>query len=403
MSMSEFERQLNNEEDDQVSLWAPGQVLPTDFSEEEIAFAQELDSFFAFDEEEIPPYFAQTLLEPDNPRFRVVEHGFEHKIRARVFRRLHLHHHLSHPRPSFLAAMRNSAVRGPMVALIAACLLFMLFTMAFTHQSFVEGVTLLLHGARSGVYQVHNYPGGVAAPSYRKNHTLGRKDDQPNLISLSAAQQLLHFPMYWPQVTPNSYELDGINLYQQPAQTWADGPILELQYDYTPPGAPHDTSEIAIREFKPNAAVLQVVEAGAAQTLQVDAQGRAEAIYVNGQWVSLNKFSHRWVYGGRSELIYQRDGVVFWIVSDQRDGVGKDILLQIAQSLQMIHINHLLHVGVELSNVTQLVGDSSELFAGDIIAVLPDDNLASPYVVLVAPDQPPPQEKTVQKRAMHSR
>jgi hypothetical protein len=400
MSMSEFERQLNSQEDDQVSFSARGRVLPTDFSEEEIAFAQELDSFFAFEEEQTPPYFAQTLLEPDNPRFRVVEHGFEHRIRARVFRHLHLHHHLSHPRSSFLTAMRNSAVRGSMGALIAACLLFMLFTMAFTHQSFVEGVTLLLHGVRSGVYQVHNYPDGVAAPPYRKNYALGRKD--AHLISLSAAQQLLHFPMYWPQVTPNSYELDDINLYQQPAQTWADGPILELQYDYISPGATHNTSEIAIREFKPNAAVLQVVEAGAAQTLQVDAQGHTEMIYVNGQWVSLNKFSHRWVYGGRSELIYQRDGVVFWIVSDQRDGVGKDILLQIAQSLQMINLNHMLRVSLELSNVTQLVSDSSELFAGDIIAVLPDDNLASPYVTLVGPDQPPLQEKTVQKHATHS-
>src|SRR5215831_3059874 len=75
MSMNEFEAQSHEEEQDSDTLLTHGQVLPQDFSEEDIAFAQELNSYFALDEEKVPPYFVQTLLEPDNPRFRVVEHG----------------------------------------------------------------------------------------------------------------------------------------------------------------------------------------------------------------------------------------------------------------------------------------------------------------------------------------
>jgi hypothetical protein len=389
--MSEFEKQLNNEEQ---SFSVHGHIVPTDFSEEDVTFAQELDALFDLDKEELPPYFAQTLLEPEDPRFQVVEHGFEHKTRARVFRRLNLRRRLFHS-PPFLTTLGSRSVQRSMLVLIAASLLFMLFTMAFTRQSFIEGVAVLLHGNRVGVYQVHSYPSEVSHPSYASNAA------QPTMISLQAAQQRLHFPMYWPEVTPNNYVLDSMNLYQQPRQSWADGPILELEYDYTPPGSTtHNASEIAIREFKPNAAVLQVVEADAVQLVQVNAKGNNQAIYINGQWVSLNRYSHHWVYGGRSELIYQRNGVVFWIVSDQRDGVGKDVLLQVAQSLQVVNTTRITHTGSELGSVTQLVEDSSALFAGDIIAVLPDDSLSGPYITVVGTDQPL-QEKPIQRHLVH--
>jgi len=409
--MSEFERQLNNEGEAEGEANFPsdggelaflrsapaptvhGRAVPTDFSEEDVAFARELDGLFAVDEEELPPYFAQTLLESEDPRFRVVEHGFNHKTRAKVFRRLNLRRRLFRS-PPFLASLGSRTIHRSMLVLIVASLLFMVFTMAFTRQSFLEGAAILLHGNRVGVYQVHSYPSEVSRPSYASNNA------QQTMISLLAAQQRLHFPMYWPQVTPDNYVLDSMNLYQQPKQSWADGPILELEYDYTPPGSTtHNSSEIAIREFKPNAAVLQIVQAGAVQLVQVNGKGNNQAIYIEGQWVSLNRFSHHWVYGGRSELIYQRDGVVFWIVSDQRDGVGKDVLLQIAKSLQVIDVSRIMHTGSEQGSVTQLVTDSSVLFAGDIIAVMPDDSLSSPYVTFVGSDQSP-QEKPVQKHPM---
>src|SRR6266487_410178 len=80
MSMSEFDGQPSGAEND--------------LSPEDIAFAQELGSLFSLHDEEIPPYFAQTLLEAENPRFQAVERGFEQKTYARVFRRLKLRRRL---------------------------------------------------------------------------------------------------------------------------------------------------------------------------------------------------------------------------------------------------------------------------------------------------------------------
>ncbi len=393
MSMNEFEEQSHNMEKDSDTLLTHGQVLPQDFSEEDIVFARELNSFFALEEEKVPPYFAQTLLEPDNPRFQVAGYGFEEKTRARVFRRLNLRRRLFNQRWSSRGVMPVLPLRHSWLVVVAACLLFVLFTVAFTGQSFVEGVSFLLKGAHAGVYQVHAYPMAILAPSYTQNN------DQSGQISLTDAQQRLHFPMYWPQVTPKNFNLDGINLFQNTKQTWADGPILELQYDYASPGTPtHGSGEIAVLEFKPTDSVLQVI-GGAPQTVLADAKGNPEAIYVDGQWISLNRYSHHWITGGRSELIYQRDGIVFWIVGDQRDGIDRDILLSIAQSLQIVEASRFMHIGVQMT-ATQLVNDSSGLFAGDIIAVGSDDGLSGPYLIRLGPDQPP-QEKPVERHAMH--
>ena len=380
--MSEFDRQVNNEEENPPSFSVRGRVVPPDFSEEDIAFAQELKTFFALDEEEVPPYFVQTLLEPDDPRFQVIDPGFEHKTRSNVFRRLKLHRRLfTLRRPPQGAVVNGVLARRPLLALLASCLLFMLFTAAFTNQSFAEGMAILLHNARSGVYQVHTYPKGVASVSYGQNHA------QPKHISPAEAQHRLHFPMYWPQVTPNNYLLENMFLYQESTQTWADGPMLELEYDDTSPGVTtHGIGEIAIREFKPNEDILQVIEADAADAIQIDTKGRAQAIYVDGQWDSSNRFSPHWVYGGRSELIYQKDGVVFWIVGDQRDGIGKDALLKIAQSLEVVNIGHFRHTEVEMTDAVQLVDDASVLFTGDIIAAFSDDGGSSPYLTRLGPD-----------------
>src|SRR5712692_2956029 len=353
MSMSEFEKQPVEQEGSLASCSVRGHPIPTDFSEEDLAFAKELDALFALDEEEIPPYFAQTLLEPNDPRFQVVEPGFEHKIRARVFHRLKLRRRLFHS-PRLEGGRGSVSGRRSLLTLVAAVMLFFMLTVAFTGQSFAQGMAVLLHSKQSGVYQVRGYPKGIVPFSYSFNDPSPQRQ-----ISLPMAQGLLHFPMYWPQTTPTSYLLDGIYLYEQTGQSWADGPMLELHYDYTSAGTPRSIGEIAIREFKPKAKtnVLQVVEADAAHGIQVDAKGLAQAIYVDGRWVSLNKYSHRWVYGGRSELIYEQDGVVFWIVGDQRDGITQDVLWTIAQSLQAINVSHIERMGVELTYVTQIVDE----------------------------------------------
>src|SRR5579884_3683352 len=143
--------------------------------------------------------------------------------------------------------------------------------------------------------------------------------------------------------------------------------------------------------------VFQVVERGATYPLNVDRMGQARAIYIDGQWVRRNRFSHVWVFGERSELIYQRDGIVFWIVGDQRDGITKDVLMNIATSLQTLNLDYALHVTENIYSVTQLNRDSTGLFTGDIIAISSNQNLSDMSIVLAGPDQQQQSSKTAGK------
>ena len=392
MSMSEFEGQLNTWENDFSPLSAHGQELPTDFSEEDIAFVQELDAIFAVPEEELPPYFVQTLLEAEELRFQPVEPGFEHKTRARVFRRLKLRRPLFHAeRSAFLAFPRAMPGRRLLVA-SAALMLFMILTVMFTAPSFASGMEMLLRGARGGVMLVHSYPKGVHVHS---SHVVakvsrGAPDALPTLSLQDAIRQLHGWNLYWPTTIPDNYALTDTYFYQEPDQSWADGPFMEL--DYTISGKTvRGTGQLAIREFKlnPNVNVLQVVKDGAAQAIKVDANGQAQAIFVDGQWIMRNKNIPVWVYGQRSELIYQKDGIVFWIVGDQRDGIGQNELFKIADSLQPFHVNRVMRMGNETSanSVTMLTGDINGPFTGDVLAIYPDGSDVDPYLTLVGNGQ----------------
>ncbi len=369
MSMSEFERELNRWEDDAPRLSMQERALPSDFSMEDVAFAQELEALFAITEEEVPPYFVQTLLEPEDPRFQVVEHGFEHKTSARVFRRLKLKRRLFHSRrPSLRKIVNGVPLQRPLFTLIAACLLFMFITMAATATSFASGMEVLFAGPHSGVSLWSHYPGEQASSLHGKARKVQVKQTdtvpQARRINLVEAQAQLHFSMYWPQAMPDNYALTTISLYDGPDHPWADGPVLELDYSYTAHGvSPHGTGQIAICEFKPTGKVLQAVQSGSAHTILIDSKTHTAAIYVNGQWVRINKYSHDWLYGVRSELIYERDGIVFWIVGDQRDGIDDDVLGKIASSLHVFNI----HVSTHVASVTEPIDDSTWLFAEDVI------------------------------------
>ncbi len=399
MSMSEFEKELNGGESGFSSLSTQDLDIPADFSEEDIEFVQELNTLFAPQDEELPPYFVQTLLEPDEPRFQPVEHGFEHKTSARVFRRLKLRRRLFPSRPGSLGTviseMQALPVRRSVFALTAVLILFMIVTVAFTSTSFASGLEILLHGAPSGVYQVNKYPGMVRHYSAVSNNTRNR----PKEISLSTAQnQLMHFPMYWPGSLPQNYSLTGIYLYPQVDQSMFDGPIVDLEYDFSSPDViPNGTGQIIIREFKPRINIDQLVQSGSAYPLQVDQMGRATSIYVDGQWVKHGRFVPQWIKGQRSELIYQQNGVVFWIVGDQRDGITKNVLMQIAQSLQIVSLSHSMLVMNDMDYMVQLVGELPGPFANDVLVVNPDDSTNSPYMATIGNNQPLPDKpiKTV--------
>jgi hypothetical protein len=393
MSMSEFERQLNSMwENDLSSLSTQREALPSDFSDDDKAFVQELDSLFDIHEEEVPPLYVQTLLDVEGPRFQPVENGFEYKTRARVFRRLKLRRRLTDAgRPSLGSLIREMPLRRTLAPTMALILL-VFFTVILTSNSFASGMQLLLSGGRAGVMQVHNYPKGVKTGAIAK-YASGLPDASPTL-SLQAAQQKLHnWTLFWPHHLPDNYSLSNIYLYQARQQSWADGPFMELDFAL-PAAQAHGRGLLAIREFKlkPNVNVLQVVKDGAAQPIKVDQNGQAQAIYVDGQWVLRNKIFPTWMYGQRSELIYQQDGIVFWIVGDQRDGIGKDELLRIATSLQVFHVSRAIHVGNDstMNSVSLLDGDVNSPFTGDVLAIFPDDSNVGPYLTLVGSQSPAP-------------
>jgi len=385
--MSEFDRQLNEESDDNFSHPTLEQVIPPDFGEEDLVFAQELNAIFSPEKEELPPYFVQTLLATEDQLFRPVEPGFEQVTRARVFRRLKLRRRLFHaPRSAFdafITGFSSIYARGSLLLSIAAFMLIMLVTVAFTAPSFAAGMAMLLHGARGGVYQVSTYPKAVHMFSH--HHKLSQKsaNNQPGQITLLAAQQEVHFKIYWPQSLPPNYALNAIYLYHVADQSWYDGPIIELVYSLIGV-APKGTGQIVIREFLPSEDVLQVVQNKAVHPIQVDPSGQPAAIYVDGQWVPRGKFLHDWSYGERSELIYQQNGVVFWIAGDQYDGIGEKALWKTAQSLQTFpslqtlpYSRYMLMKGDTLYVTQAYLGDVLDPFTRDLIRVYPNDSTAS--------------------------
>lgn len=408
MSMSEFEDQQNSWENalPPLTTTAHGCGLPLDFSEEDLAFAQELDTLFSVNEEEVPPYFVQTLLEAEEPRFQAVESGFEQKTRARVFRRLKLRRQLFHyEKPGFFSFSKMLPGRRFLVT-TAALLLFMILTVMYTAPSFATGMEILLRGTRTGVMLVNSYPTSVHSSRSRVQGDLHDPDTLPTLGLQEAIAKLHSWNLYWPKTIPDNYQLTNTYFYQEPDQSWADGPFMELDYSLTGKVA-QGTGQLAIREFKlqPNVNVLQVVQNGAAQAIKIDANGQSPAIYVDGQWIMRNKNLPVWVYGQRGELIYQKDGIVFWIVADQRDGVGKDGLFNIANSLQPFHVNRVMHMDNESSanTVSMASGDINGPFTGDVLAIYPDGGDVDPYLSMVGDVQIQSASTAASNSGSHSR
>ena len=396
MSMSEFDTQMNSGEEDFGCSFVPKQAIPPDFSEEDLAFAEELNTLFSPEQEELPPYFVQTLLQAEDPRFRPVERSFEKKTSARVFHRLRLRRRLFNAhRPArevISHSIHGMVVNRGMLAFAAIFMLVMVFTVAFTAPSFTLGVSLLLQGSRSGVYEVKQYPHEVHKPLTTSSDNASAWE--PHQISLLAARQQLTFPMYWPQMVPRNYSPPSIFL-EDTGQQWADGPILDLIYNLSSPQFSSDTnSQIIVREFMPKEHVLQLVQEGAAYPLEIDQYGQARAIYVDGQWALQDGQSiPQWAYHGRSELIYVQDGVVFWIVGNQHYGVGEKTLMTIAQSLQLFQYSHRMHMLSE-SRVITLIDIAPQQFTADVLVVFQDDQGDSPSYIAVSSYQ---SIKTTQK------
>ena len=261
--------------------------------------------------------------------------------------------------------------------------------MAFTGSSFASGVAILLRGTHgSGVYLTDKYPiGKVEHPHSGPQNS---SDQLVKQIPLMAAQQQMRFPIYWPQSTLRDYTLKHVNLYSGLNQEWADGPMLEFEFGLSPSSlAPKGTGEVWVREFKPKEDVLQLVKEGASVPIDTDDSGKAMAIYVDGQWEPRGRSAPEWVYGGRSELIYQVNGVVFWIVGDQRDGVGEKQLMSVAQGLALLRFGQHYRLMEAAFSVTQMSEDVPGPFSSDVIVLFPDNGTGGPYYVSVGSYPPP--------------
>ena len=387
MSMSESEKYFDDKEP--ASLPA-GDAFPGDFSEEEVAFVQELDSLFSPENEEVPPLFVQTLLAAEDPRLQIAEREFELKTLARVFRTLNLNRRLFRPqRPSLQSLLGPllSASR-PLMASASAFMLFILLSITITAPSFASGLDYLWAGAHTGVLQVDSLPALSSSSNASRTHSEQKVQASstpgPKLISLFEAQNQLHFSMFLPQYIPARYTQSDMYMYRGD-QSWADGPILALDYSYSLPGV--DLRPITIYEFKPrgNVKVLQVVKDGAAKQVQISPNGDHSAIYVEGYWTQ-NGNSSLWVYGHRSEIIKEdpQQQVVLWISGDKRDGMDEAELSAITQSLHVLNHNR--------SDINRVIRsdeeDASALFSNDVICLDNSDNSGGPSFRLIgAPDQ----------------
>jgi hypothetical protein len=392
MSMNEFDQEPNKENNALLPHSGTEQDFPPDFEVEDLVFAHELNSIFSTEREELPPYFVQTLLASEDQLFNPVEPGFEHKTRAQVFRRLNLHRRLFHPPRStydaFISGMRSIYARGSFLITAFVFMLIMAVTVAFTAPSFASGMAILLQGSHGGVYQVSTYPKGVHTFLHHHRFAHNNANNQPEQLTALTAEQQLHFKIYYPQSVPHNYTLDSLSLYHGAQPLWINGPVIELVYGTTGIKT-KGTGQIVIREFLPTEEVLPVVLDKAVHRIQVDQYGQPAAIFINGQWQLIGKNSYKWFFGGRSELIYQQNGVLFWIAGDQNDGIGEKVLWKLAQSMsQTIPFNHYIRFMGDKSYISQAnLSDISDPFTHDPLKIFPDDNPESAYYVSVDYDQ----------------
>ena len=317
--MREFERTRR----DSAGTDHTEQRFPADFSLEEEVFASELRELFPLEAEILPPQFVQTVIEDE--RQSPTPPGFEQKLTYNVFSRLSLPRGPLFPRQSRTPwqNVRQTLSRAsrPLSASLVAVALLMVFSVVVASPSFAAGVQLLL--THTGVRQVNHYPGEVSASLPK----VAVKAETPNPT----------FPIQWLGAKADKYDFSGARVL--PAQRWSNGSMVEMQYSI--PDATPGSGVLDIREFQVAsdlAAVLQMVETGSATWLNVNG---TPAVYVNGIWS--DRAIHQqpmmdgptWQFGIRSELMIERDGVVFWIVGDQRDGADEAELVKLASTLSV--------------------------------------------------------------------
>jgi hypothetical protein len=183
-------------------------------------------------------------------------------------------------------------------------------------------------------------------------------------------------PTFWLGTSLGSYIYQGMRTLTP--EQYSHGSIIDLQYvlsERTP--QQNGSGVIDIREFQISnslSAVLQSVQEGSITPTSVNG---LPAVYVDGMWVAAQGQRITWQKGTRSMLIFERDGVIFWIVGDQRDGVGEAQLTRVASHMVPVSMMSLMQsdllsvrlIGAQLSSsLRDPIGYNTEL-----LKVIPRD------------------------------
>jgi hypothetical protein len=290
-------------------------LFPDDFTQDEALFASELREVYDIEREDLPAGYVPTILGYE--RHKPAQPGFERRLTRSVFRELNLPGRpLFERRPlfQFAAALTEPAQElrhagRAAIGVLASVMLVMVMSMVFATPSFASGLQILL--GHTGVQQVPDYPRNVhesAAPQMKP--------------------QEIQTPLYWMGQTVGDYSYLGMR--KLPSEDWSNGPIVDVQYVFT--NIPAGSGVLDVRMFQiadKYQAVLKVVQSGSAREIRF---GDTWAIYVDGTWMAQGR--HRfWQSGVHSQLLFEKNGLIFWITGDQRDGMGQAQLLDAASKI----------------------------------------------------------------------
>jgi hypothetical protein len=290
-------------------------LFPDDFTPDEALFAIEVRDVFDVEQEDLPAGYVPTILGYE--RHKPAMPGFERRLTYQVFRALDLpgrplfERHGALPFAALLAEPVEQVRRAgrSAVGVLSAVLLVMVLSMLFATPTFADGLQILL--GHTGVQQVAAYPRNVHKPA-------------PQQVTND-----VQTPLYWMGSSVGDYSYLGMR--NLPSEGWSKGSVGDIQYVLT--HTPKGSGVLDVRMFQIAAgyqAVLKVVQTGSAQDTKV---GDTRAVYVNGTWQTFGRHQV-WRTGARTELIMERDGVIFWIVGDPRDGMGEAQLVAAASQLR---------------------------------------------------------------------
>jgi hypothetical protein len=350
-----------------------GSLSPDDFSLDDLALAREFHDLFPLDQEQLPPRYVQTisgLTSASDAPTNLVQ-----RVTYRVFLRLQLPRRLFRETPMQAANSPRGFIslgHAPQKVAMGTLLALVLLSLVTVAPSFAQGLRLLM--GQTGVQVVPHYPQPMYVPQVTVQY-----------LSLDAVRDAVPFHVSWLGMNPKDYQFQGLVLHM--GQPWANGPVVEIQYESTK--ADSAFGQLLVREFRPaaGATVLQVVAQGAAHPMQV---GNQQAIYIDGQWVR-HRQAIIWQYGTRAELLYQEDGVIFWITADQRDGVDQALLAEFAQQLEPLYMGRMPRMLPDLTLPTnaQVAAALSSASLGEVVALIPagisPETGAAVYIALGSP------------------